>query len=113
MRTVAVLARVAAARSAQQHHYKSEHDRQLAGAANVHRAGDSKRRLVLRQASIAMSLTAATALAHRLRRAVADQRVLAAVASIPRERFVPEELRERAYENVALPIAGGQTISQP
>jgi protein-L-isoaspartate(D-aspartate) O-methyltransferase len=60
-----------------------------------------------------MSLTAATALAHRLRRAVADERVLAAVASIPRERFVPEELRERAYENVALPIAGGQTISQP
>jgi protein-L-isoaspartate(D-aspartate) O-methyltransferase len=39
--------------------------------------------------------------------------VLAAVASIPRERFVPSSQRNRAYANVALPIAGGQTISQP
>src|SRR5207302_10783276 len=74
---------------------------------------DSKRKLALRQASVAMTLTSATALASQLRRAVSDQRVLAAVASIPRERFVPEELRARAYENVALPIGGGQTISQP
>jgi protein-L-isoaspartate(D-aspartate) O-methyltransferase len=52
-------------------------------------------------------------LAHQLRPAVADERVLAAIASIPRERFVPENVRERAYENVALPIGCGQTISQP
>lgn len=44
---------------------------------------------------------------------VADERVLAALASVPREGFVPEALRERAYDNVALPIAGDQTISQP
>jgi protein-L-isoaspartate(D-aspartate) O-methyltransferase len=52
-------------------------------------------------------------LAQQLRAAVDDERVLAAIASIPRERFVPEGVRERAYENVALPIACGQTISQP
>jgi protein-L-isoaspartate(D-aspartate) O-methyltransferase len=39
--------------------------------------------------------------------------VLGAIASIPRERFVPESVRDRAYENVALPIGCGQTISQP
>jgi protein-L-isoaspartate(D-aspartate) O-methyltransferase len=32
---------------------------------------------------------------------------------VPRERFVPENVRDRAYENVALPIGCGQTISQP
>ncbi len=39
--------------------------------------------------------------------------MLAAVASIPRERFVPKSQRNRAYANVALPIGSGQTISQP
>jgi protein-L-isoaspartate(D-aspartate) O-methyltransferase len=60
-----------------------------------------------------MTLTDAAALAQRLRPAVLDERVLAAIASIPRERFVRSEERERAYENVALPIACEQTISQP
>ncbi|MBV9194786.1 MAG: protein-L-isoaspartate(D-aspartate) O-methyltransferase [Solirubrobacterales bacterium] len=60
-----------------------------------------------------MELSQAAALAQRLRAAVADERVLAAVASIPRDRFVPAAERHRAYENVALPIACGQTISQP
>jgi protein-L-isoaspartate(D-aspartate) O-methyltransferase len=55
----------------------------------------------------------AVALSKRLRRAVADERVLAAIASIPRERFVPARSRRRAYANVALPIECGQTISQP
>jgi protein-L-isoaspartate(D-aspartate) O-methyltransferase len=58
-------------------------------------------------------MTQAVALAERLRRAIRDERVLAAIASIPRERFVPERSRRRAYANVALPIACGQTISQP
>jgi protein-L-isoaspartate(D-aspartate) O-methyltransferase len=53
------------------------------------------------------------ALARRLRPVVADERVLAAIASVPRERFVPAEHRKHAYDDVALPIAGGQTISQP
>lgn len=52
-------------------------------------------------------------LAARLADAIGDERVLAALASIPRERFVPAAEQARAYENVALPIAGGQTISQP
>ena len=55
----------------------------------------------------------AAALAARLRSAVADERVLGAIAATPRERFVPAHERARAYENVALPIACGQTISQP
>jgi protein-L-isoaspartate(D-aspartate) O-methyltransferase len=58
-------------------------------------------------------MTAAVALARRLRKSIADQRVLAAIASIPRELFVPAEQRRRAYANVALPIDCGQTISQP
>jgi protein-L-isoaspartate(D-aspartate) O-methyltransferase len=48
-----------------------------------------------------------------LRRHVADERVLAAIAEVPRERFVPEQLRDEAWENVPLPIGSGQTISQP
>jgi protein-L-isoaspartate(D-aspartate) O-methyltransferase len=55
----------------------------------------------------------ALALARRLATAVRDERVLRAVAAVPRERFVPELERIRAYENVALPIACEQTISQP
>ena len=58
-------------------------------------------------------MTRASELATGLRAAIADDRVLAAVATIPRERFVPESERQRAYDNVALPIACGQTISQP
>jgi protein-L-isoaspartate(D-aspartate) O-methyltransferase len=48
-----------------------------------------------------------------LRAQVGDLRVLAAIAAIPRERFVAAADTARAYENAALPIAGGQTISQP
>ena len=55
----------------------------------------------------------ALALAQHLRPFVDDERVLAAIASLPRERFVPESERHRAYENVALPIGCEQTISQP
>jgi protein-L-isoaspartate(D-aspartate) O-methyltransferase len=55
----------------------------------------------------------AVVLAKRLRKVVSDERVLAAIASIPRERFVLERDRRRAYANVALPIECGQTISQP
>ncbi len=58
-------------------------------------------------------MSEAAALAERLRPAIADERVLAAVATIPRDRFVPPEERARAYENIALPIACEQTISQP
>jgi protein-L-isoaspartate(D-aspartate) O-methyltransferase len=44
---------------------------------------------------------------------IEDRRVLEAVAAVPRDRFVPEELRGEAWENAPLPIGSGQTISQP
>jgi protein-L-isoaspartate(D-aspartate) O-methyltransferase len=46
-------------------------------------------------------------------RDVVDERVLAAMERVPRELFVPERLQRRAYEDAALPIGEGQTISQP
>jgi protein-L-isoaspartate(D-aspartate) O-methyltransferase len=58
-------------------------------------------------------MSESAALARRLQPVVHDERVLAAIASVPRERFVPPAQRDRAYENVALPIACDQTISQP
>jgi protein-L-isoaspartate(D-aspartate) O-methyltransferase len=47
------------------------------------------------------------------RRGVSDPRVLAAMRRVPRHLFVPEALRDRAYEDGPLPIGEGQTISQP
>jgi len=44
---------------------------------------------------------------------IRDERVLAAMAHIPRERFVLSEEQELAYEDIPLPIGLGQTISQP
>ena len=46
-------------------------------------------------------------------RGVSDERVLAAMAAVPREDFVPAHLREFAYDDVALSALAGQTISQP
>ncbi|HJX61287.1 MAG TPA: protein-L-isoaspartate(D-aspartate) O-methyltransferase [Dehalococcoidia bacterium] len=66
-------------------------------------------------ARIAHSLldSAKEQLLAELRLDVRDPRVLAAVASVPRERFLPEELHRYAYDNRPLPIGHGQTISQP
>ena len=44
---------------------------------------------------------------------IRDLAVLRAISQVPRHQFVPESVRHRAYEDSALPIAGGQTISQP
>lgn len=44
---------------------------------------------------------------------ITDARVLGAIERVPREVFLPEMFRDRAYENVALPVGHGQTISQP
>jgi protein-L-isoaspartate(D-aspartate) O-methyltransferase len=46
-------------------------------------------------------------------RGVSDAGVLRAMAEVPREHFVPPELARRAYDDAALPIGAGQTISQP
>jgi protein-L-isoaspartate(D-aspartate) O-methyltransferase len=51
---------------------------------------------------------------HQLRRrGIHDERVLEAMGTVPRELFVSEQLRERAYDDGALPIGREQTISQP
>jgi protein-L-isoaspartate(D-aspartate) O-methyltransferase len=47
------------------------------------------------------------------RRGVEDERVLAAMERVPRELFLPEDQRGRAYDDAAVPIGGGQTMSQP
>ena len=50
---------------------------------------------------------------HLRREGISDERVLDAIGSIPREIFVPREFADEAYADRALPIASGQTISQP
>ena len=60
------------------------------------------------------SLRTRTRLVERLRaRGIRDGRVLNAIGNIPRHLFVDEALSHRAYEDTALPIGLGQTISQP
>ena len=59
-----------------------------------------------------MSRTRAALLAE-LAMEVKDSRVLDAMARVPRERFVPEDVRPFVYENRPMPIGYGQTISQP
>jgi len=44
---------------------------------------------------------------------ITNSHVLAAMGKVPRHRFVPAEIRHRAYDDCALPIGHGQTISQP
>ena len=65
-----------------------------------------------------MTVDGATARAEMVERqlrsrGISDERVLAAMAKVPRELFVPERLRDYAYDDGALPIGEGQTISQP
>src|SRR3954464_8506188 len=58
-------------------------------------------------------MSGAARLVAELRHYVADERVLRAIETVPREAFVPDELRPHAYDNTALGIDCGQTISQP
>lgn len=54
------------------------------------------------------------ALLDQLRKqGIDDERLLQAIGEVPRERFVDEALAHKAWENIALPIGSGQTISQP
>jgi protein-L-isoaspartate(D-aspartate) O-methyltransferase len=48
-----------------------------------------------------------------VRRGIRDPRVIAAMRSVPRHCFIPDNLREAAYQDGPLPIGCGQTISQP
>ena len=47
------------------------------------------------------------------RHGVTDTRVLSVIERTPRHRFVPAAFQDQAYDNLALPIGHGQTISQP
>ena len=58
-------------------------------------------------------VTRQQALLSLLGRTIGDQRVLDAIKAVPRERFVPAKQRHRSYDNEALSIGAGQTISQP
>ncbi len=55
----------------------------------------------------------ASELVQALRGMIDDERVLQAIAEVPRDMFVPDDVRNHAWENRALPIGAGQTISQP
>jgi len=68
------------------------------------RSGDPKSYDLLRKEMVARNIAA---------RGVRDELVLEAMRKVPRELFLPERLREFAYEDSPLPIAGEQTISQP
>ena len=69
-------------------------------------------RLRLQPADVGMGLTGQR-VRDRLMPPIGDERVLNAIRTVPRHQFVDEALASRAYENNALPIGHGQTISQP
>lgn len=52
-------------------------------------------------------------LVQKLSSSIKDERVLAAMSRVPREKFVPTEVRFQAYDDIPLPIGFEQTISQP
>ncbi|MGE9551517.1 protein-L-isoaspartate(D-aspartate) O-methyltransferase [Erwinia amylovora] len=54
-----------------------------------------------------------TLLARLRQQGIDDERLLKAIEDVPRERFVDEAFEHKAWENMALPIGSGQTISQP
>lgn len=71
--------------------------------------GLNRNRMALGTAAAASALKAQVARTS----GVADPRILSIFEQVPREAFLPAELQERAYEDTALPIGLGQTISQP
>jgi protein-L-isoaspartate(D-aspartate) O-methyltransferase len=62
---------------------------------------------------MAHATASAERLVEKLRSHIRDERVLAAIAAVPRDLFVPRSLADAAWANTALPIGAGQTISQP
>lgn len=54
-----------------------------------------------------------TLLSQLRKQGIDDERLLKAIADVPRERFIDEAFEHKAWDNVALPIGSGQTISQP
>jgi protein-L-isoaspartate(D-aspartate) O-methyltransferase len=69
---------------------------------------------VARNDAGALATERAAMVSRQLRdRGIVDERVLAAMASVPREQFIADRRRDVAYADAALPIDGGQSISQP
>jgi protein-L-isoaspartate(D-aspartate) O-methyltransferase len=54
-----------------------------------------------------------TRLFNKLRKEIKDERILSTMMGVPRENFINSNMREKTYDDVALPIGYGQTISQP
>ncbi|MFZ0827196.1 MAG: protein-L-isoaspartate(D-aspartate) O-methyltransferase [Verrucomicrobiia bacterium] len=80
--------------------------REERGQANVVPAGEEARFAGERRRMVQEQLSSS-------RYGITDPRVRAAMGKIPRHLFIPTELRPQAYDNCALPIGHGQTISQP
>lgn len=74
------------------------------GVEQASTRGDDDRRTADRERMVRTQIEA---------RGVRDPRVLDAVREVPRHRFVPAAVQDRAYDDTPLPIAAGQTISQP
>lgn len=70
-------------------------------------------KLTYQQDTPAYARQRAEMVARLRKQGIKDERVLAAMAAIPRHLFVPELMRHNSYGDHALPIAGQQTISQP
>jgi protein-L-isoaspartate(D-aspartate) O-methyltransferase len=71
-------------------------------------------RSIINVVSVDLALAREKMVAEQLRaRGISDPRVLEAMRTVPRERFIPSELREHAYDDGPLPIGEEQTISQP
>jgi protein-L-isoaspartate(D-aspartate) O-methyltransferase len=68
---------------------------------------------VTRRASTPLSVSAERLIEELRRAGITDERVLAAMGQVPRDQFVPAAFLDHAWDNVALPIGQGQTISQP
>ena len=70
--------------------------------------------MITRVADASQAVRARARMVERLRtQGIRDERVLSAIAAVPRHVFVEEALASRAYEDTALPLGMGQTISQP
>ena len=77
-------------------------------------SGTTPPRFLMEKSGGAFGASASVMVERQLRaRGIDDPRTLRAMAKVPRERFVPNELTARAYEDNPLPIGFGQTISQP
>lgn len=67
----------------------------------------------LRQAMVKLIVAHTKFCSEEIHKEHLDERVMAAMSTVPRHEFVPSELQEVAYENMPLPIGYGKTISQP